>query len=387
MGRAREVGALSAPVGTTGAPAGGEAPRVLVLGTVLGQGVGGVRRHAAELLPRAALRLAARGGSLAVLEGADGLALDLPADIERLRAPIPARPVWRRALVEGRELRRVLRRAAATGRPFDLVHTAHHPAPACGAPLALLVHDLRALDPRHGSAARRRLARSVLVRSVRRAAALLAVSESTAAELTSRLGVPRARVRVVPDAADHLVPLPRRPQPDAPLVVIGHLEPRKRPELVVRALAADPGLPRVEFLGAAKGDAGPRLAALARELGVAGRVRLVGEVDEQGLREAYARCAAVVAPSGLEGFGLVPLEAQVAGAPLAISDLPAHREVAGEDTPRFDADPAACARAIRAALAEGPATLEARRLRALDRHGWDRSADALVAAWTEAARR
>jgi hypothetical protein len=45
------------------------APRVLVSGVVLGQPMGGVRRHNAELLPRVARLLAERGGSLAVLEG------------------------------------------------------------------------------------------------------------------------------------------------------------------------------------------------------------------------------------------------------------------------------------------------------------------------------
>jgi hypothetical protein len=45
------------------------APRVLVAGTVLGQPMGGVRRHNQELLPRVARRLAARGGALAVLAG------------------------------------------------------------------------------------------------------------------------------------------------------------------------------------------------------------------------------------------------------------------------------------------------------------------------------
>jgi glycosyltransferase involved in cell wall biosynthesis len=363
------------------------APRVLVLGTVLGQGVGGVRRHAAELLPRAARLLAAEGGSLAVLEGSRAPALELPPEVERLRAAIPAGPPWRRALVEGRALRRVLDRAAAAGRPFDLVHTAHQPVPRVPCPLAVLVHDLRALEPGHAALPRRLAARVVLSRGLARAAALLAVSEATATALGAHLGIPRERIGVVPDAADHLEPLPRRPGPDAPLLVVGHLEPRKRPELVVRALAADPGLPPVEFLGAARGDAAERLRALARELGVSDRVRLLGEQDEIALREAYASCAAVVAPSALEGFGIVPLEAQVVGAPLAVSDLPAHREVAGEDVPRFGPDPGDCARAVRRALAEAPSVREARRTRALERFSWERSAVELVEAWRAAAGR
>ena len=54
------------------------APRVLVSGVVLGQPMGGVRRHNAELLPRAARLCAAEGGAVDVLEGRSRVELDLP---------------------------------------------------------------------------------------------------------------------------------------------------------------------------------------------------------------------------------------------------------------------------------------------------------------------
>jgi len=46
--------------------------------------------------------------------------------------------------------------------------------------------------------------------------------------------------------------------------------------------------------------------------------------------------AAVVYPSLCEGFGRVCLEAMEAGAPLACSDLPVMREVAGDYPSYFD---------------------------------------------------
>ena len=357
------------------------APHVLVLGTVLGQGPGGVRRHNQELLPRAAALLRAEGGSLAVLEGSTPLAFDLPPEIERLQADIPARPVLRRAMVEGGLLREVLARRAADGQPFDLVHTAHQPAPRrLDVPLSLLIHDLRALELAHSPFSRRLFARGLIGRAATRAAVVSTVSEAMAERVAAQLGLALDEVRVVPNAADHHEPLPRRLAPDAPLLCVGHLEARKRPELLIRALASDTCLPAAVFAGAEKGGERARLEALAAELGVAARVRFLGAVDEDALQLLFATCAAVVCPSALEGFGIVPLEAQRAHAPLAISAIPAHLEVAGDGAPSFGDDPADCARAIHAALAQPNAELEAA-ARAAERYSWDDSAQSLVEAW------
>src|SRR5690606_8450931 len=41
-------------------------------------------------------------------------------------------------------------------------------------------------------------------------------------------------------------------------------------------------------------------------------------------------CVALLAPSHVEGFGLPPYEAQALGVPVIASDIPAHREFAGD---------------------------------------------------------
>ncbi len=357
------------------------APHVLVIATVLGQGPGGVRRHNQELLPRASALLRSEGGSLTVLEGSTPIAFDLPPEIERLRADIPARPVLRRAMVEGGLLREVLARRAAVGSAFDLVHTAHQPAPRrLDVPLSLLIHDLRSLELAHSPFSRRLFARGLIGRSATRAAVVSTVSEAMAERVAAQLGLERSEIHVVPNAADHHAALPRRPVADAPLLCVGHLEPRKRPELLIRALATDAELPAAVFAGAEKDGERARLEALAAELGVAERVRFLGSVDEAPLQELFATCAAVVCPSALEGFGIVPLEAQRARAPLAISAIPAHIEVAGDDTPQFGDDPDECARAIHAALARSEAQLEAAASSGA-RYSWDDSAERLVAVW------
>ncbi len=361
------------------------APRVLVAAAPLAQGPGGVRRHNQELLPRAARLLQASGGGLALLVGRDGLALELGEGIERLASDVPSGPPLARAAREGAALRRALAEARARGRPFDLVHTAHLPAPrALGAPFTLTLHDLRALALAHTPFSRRFFARSVIGAAVRAARAVLTVSETVRAELAARFQ-PR-QVFVVPNAGDHLPVLPRARAPGAALLHVGHLEPRKNLELLLAALAADPGLPDLELAGAAKDDEEARLRARAQALGLAARVRFLGPVPEPELAGLYARCAAVVIPSRLEGFGIGVLEAQRARAPLAIADAGALPEVAGPGVPRFAPDDAAgCARALRTALASDAATLDEHAAWAA-RFSWDASARALVSAWSVAAR-
>ncbi|MSR60921.1 MAG: glycosyltransferase [Planctomycetes bacterium] len=362
------------------------APRVLLAGAVLAQGFGGVRRHNQELLPRAARLLAQDGGGLTVLAGRDGVSFELPAPIECLTSTVPSGPPLARAALEGRALRRALDEARTRGAPFDLVHTAHLPAPrALPTPYTLTLHDLRGLLLEHTAFSRRFFAAKVIGGAVQNAAAVIAVSETVRATLAAHFK-PR-RLFVVPNAGDHLAVRPRAPLADAALLHVGHLEPRKNLELLLRTLALDPTLPALELAGAAKHGEDERLQALARELGVAARVRFLGAVAEADLPQLYARCAAVVIPSRLEGFGIGVLEAQRARAPLAIAAAGALPEVAGDGVPHFGVDDAAgCARALRDALAQPSSVLEEHARRA-ERFSWDASARALVAAWTAATAR
>lgn len=345
------------------------APRVLVSGVVLAQPMGGVRRHNAELLPRLARLLDARGGALAVLAGRAGVPFELPPPIATIASRVPWQPPLARAVLEGRALRRVL-----AERAFDLVHTGHLPLPrGLDLPVTLTLHDLRNLARGAGSG------RMVLRSAARRAGAVFTPSASMRAAITAELGVPAERVHVVPNGADHLAVLARAPSSDAKLLCVGHLEPRKNLELVLRALAIDRELPGVVLAGAAKGDHARRLCALARELGVEERVELLGPFDEARLPELYATCAAVVVPSRVEGFGIAAVEAQRARAPLAIARIAPLVEVAGEAPSFAPDDPEECAHAIRAALTRSPESIERDAMRAA-RFTWDASA----AAWCDA---
>ncbi|WP_432495922.1 glycosyltransferase [Kineococcus gypseus] len=89
-------------------------------------------------------------------------------------------------------------------------------------------------------------------------------------------------------------------------LVAGRLVPYKRPDLAVRA-AERAGVPLVV---AGDGRMRAQLEAVAGP-----NTRFVGRVDDEGLRDLFRRCRALLMP-GVEDFGIVPVEAQACGAPV-----------------------------------------------------------------------
>jgi glycosyltransferase involved in cell wall biosynthesis len=65
-------------------------------------------------------------------------------------------------------------------------------------------------------------------------------------------------------------------------------------------------------------------------------VRLLGRVEDELLPALYSGAAGFVYPSIYEGFGLPPLEAMACGVPIAVSDIPPHREIFGPLALYFD---------------------------------------------------
>ncbi|MBL8860327.1 MAG: glycosyltransferase family 4 protein [Planctomycetes bacterium] len=352
-------------------------PRLLVSGVVLGQPMGGVRLHNREILPRLAHLLEESGGSLAVLEGRDRIEFALPASVEIIHTNVPMHPIVLRAEAELRALRKALRTAHAALNPFDLVHTAHMPAPrGLDVPYTLTIHDLRSVDPNHGSAPRRVMAERVLRSAIKHALRVFTVSRFVASQIQRSFQPDGTQIVVVPNGVDHFTPLPRRPEANAPIRCIGHLEQRKNIELVIRALAVDKTLPRLEVHGAPKGEELERLRGVAAEMGVKDRVTFAGAFADDELPRLLASAACVCVPSRIEGFGITALEAQRAAVPLAITRGTALTEVAGDKTPNFaPTDPSECAHALHAALAAPAVEIERARARA-DLFTWDASARA-----------
>jgi glycosyltransferase involved in cell wall biosynthesis len=108
---------------------------------------------------------------------------------------------------------------------------------------------------------------------------------------------------------------------------VGYLIERKGHHLVIRSIAE---MPDVTLLIAGTGPERDALAALAASLGIAERVRLLGEVAPARLAEIYAAADLLVLASASEGWANVLLEAMACGTPVVASDVGGTAEVVTE---------------------------------------------------------
>jgi glycosyltransferase involved in cell wall biosynthesis len=120
------------------------------------------------------------------------------------------------------------------------------------------------------------------------------------------------------------------------------------------------------------------LDALAKRLGVAASLRVLGFVSDEELAALYQLCRLVLFPSLHEGLGLPLLEALNCGAPVVASNRAAMPEFAGSVCRLADPrDPHAFAQVIVEALAGPRDNGRADRLLHASRFTWDKTAEAL----------
>jgi glycosyltransferase involved in cell wall biosynthesis len=266
------------------------------------------------------------------------------------------------------------------------------PGPRRGRSLVVTVHDAvpfthpETLTPRgvawHRAAISRamRLAGAVVVPTAAVADELRRYAPGPAAVHVVGHGVADALLRP-PDAAeaDRIAEALRLP--DAYVLAVGTIEPRKGLDVLIEAMAAPtaPDLPVV--IAGPAGWGGVDLTAIASGHGfAAGRLHLLGRVSDAELAVVLRRATVLAAPSRAEGFGLPVLEAMAVGVPVVHSDAPALVEVAGNTGVVVKTgDPAALADALRSVVDRRAATAEMlrnARLRA-EMFSWERAAGSL----------
>lgn len=262
------------------------------------------------------------------------------------------------------------------------------------APRGMLVRDLLR---RRGRWRKELWLRLVERRTLARAAGLHATADLEAEE-ARMLGLPLSRIFVVPNGID--------PEPPssvetlsvpvchvlsgAPfLLYLGRLSWKKGLDRLIPALARVPGT-TLAVAGNDEEGIRPRLEALSREAGVAGRLVFLGPVDGADKAALLHACAALVLPSYSENFGNSVLEAMAAGRPVAVTPEVGLAGVVREERAGIVApgDPAALGDALRALLADPDRAAMGRRgaEAARRRFGWAAVAEQMEEVYEEVRR-
>jgi len=334
----------------------------------------------------------------------DGARWSLIAPGERVVAIAPAsRPA--RLVYEQARLGSVV--AGLGTPPVQVHHGPHYTMPRRSkVPCVVTIHDLTFFDHAEWhEQSKVRWFRSAMRYSVAHAAAIVCVSDMTAARLGEILS-PRCPVVVVPHGLDHARFVADEPRPGADgevlerlglrrpyLLHLGTLEPRKGiADLVAafdRIAGGDEGLELV-----LAGGAGWKVEPVMRSLAAArsrDRIRRLGYVADADVPALLRRARAVVYPSLEEGFGLPALEAMACGTPLVTTSGTPMAEVAGDAALLVPpGEPPALAAAIEVATSEEPSGDRARRradgLAIAARYTWDACAEGHMAVYRTAAR-
>lgn len=276
-------------------------------------------------------------------------------------------------------------RARASG--ADLLHCAAGTMPlTLGMPVVATVHDVAWLRVQaHARPYARYYFGAFSLDRYRHAQRIVVDSEFSRGELLDaapRLDASRMTV-VYPGVADDYMRSVRRAGDGRTILAVGTIERRKNLELLVRALVHLPDA-RVVAVGPLT-EYADEVLALARELGVAGRLEMRGYVERSEVLDLYASAAVVAVPSRYEGFGYAAAQALCAGTPAIVSDQSSLPEVVRDDAPvvplEVDAWIAALGGALRGDLDARAADARAR---SIQRFAWSANAEAMRAVYADA---
>ncbi len=363
--------------------------------------VGGLGRHVGQL----ARQLAAAGHDVRVLtrgnrpepeqQDVDGVSV-WRAAADELAIDFGSESVlaWTQAFEHS--LIRAGLRLVAGWRP-EVIHahdwlvaqTAHTLHQVTGSPVVVTVHAteygrqqgwLTEPVPRAIHSAERWLCRD--------AAAVIACSRFMAAQVAELFQLPVSKVRVIGNGVDPAPQADSRAELETPtagrryagrplLVFAGRLVHEKGLQELIKALPLlRDELPGVRLVVAGTGRQLADQQDRAARYGVADLITWAGFLENADLTELFAAADRVVVPSLYEPFGLVALEAQLAGTPVAVSDTGGLAELVepGRTGLRFAPEsPAAIADAVRQVLADPAAARRwaaAAQRRAREEFGW-----------------
>ncbi len=338
--------------------------KILIAAASYASSISGVQRHALNMVRCLLLRQEISEIHFVVAPWQSGMleAAGLPRD-ERLRIHIAKidRGSLSRNLWHYRELPRLAKRLRV-----DVVHFSY-PMPvnsrAFSCPTVVTLHDLYPYEiPMNFGFPKFIFNRTVLRQCLHAVDVIACVSDATRMRLKqyAPAAVWKKAVRlyncVEPEqSSTSESPIPRW-KGDPFLLCIAQHRRNKNIPTMIRAFDR---LVRSEWIDSNSklvviGMRGPetaRIHHLARESGVERRIHFLEGLSEAQLQWCYRNCAALVAPSLTEGFGLPVAEGLLAGCRIICSNITAHREI-GNGSCRFVVLHEHAAQALAAAIAD-----------------------------------
>ena len=168
-----------------------------------------------------------------------------------------------------------------------------------------------------------------------RSGAVIAVSSSFARLLADQGLVEAGKCRVVPNTVDTsfftLPPAPRS-RPPFRILAVSYFKPLKGIDVLLKAFAeVSRKIPAAELEIGGDGPERRNIETLARDLGLGSRVRFLGTLSREEVRNAMWRAHLFAHASFYETFGVVLIEAMATGLPVVAARCGGPKETVGPD--------------------------------------------------------
>ncbi|MEZ4620307.1 MAG: glycosyltransferase family 1 protein [Caldilineaceae bacterium] len=285
----------------------------------------------------------------------------------------------------------------------QIYHATEHLLPYLRRPTLLTVHDLIfERYPEHHKLTNRLFLTVGMRLFVRRASAIVAVSQQTKRDLIELYQTPAEKIQVIyqgidpsfaPATADQVERIRETYAPRAVdgrcrpyLLMLGTLEPRKNHLTAMKALLRlkAAGLPHALLVVGGEGWLFEPIRQQVAALALQNDVHFTGYVPAEDLAPLYGGAACVLQPSLYEGFGFPVLEAMACGAPVICSNVSSLPEAAGAAALMVDPlDDEALAAAVQRVITERnlAETMRAKGLIHAAQFRWERCAAETVAVY------
>ena len=264
------------------------------------------------------------------LMGKNGLKNEFPPEFSYIAANIPIYSIQEQVALPW------------LARSADCLHSPHYNAPLFwNRKLIVTIHDLIHLHFADALASplAKIYARFMLPAVVRRADAIIAVSEYTKNDLVKTLKVNPDKITVIHHGIDHSFEISdadgeKYPPKEPYFLYVGLIKAHKNIGILLEAflkLRKEKNLPSLKLYLVGTPDL---KQAIVREwLEMIHRepsISLMSGVDERKLKELYRNATALILPSLYEGFGFPLLEAMASQTPIIASRIASIPEVLGE---------------------------------------------------------